>query len=265
MKYTGLNILRPAMCLFVAMCFAAGAVGQPIAVPERAAEEDAPTLLTDEQINLIKIYEVRLDSQPRITIEQEVLEEFLREFAADERIPKGKAAQREFLRAEGYQQLGFFFDLRAREYYGKATMRGEPEAMRTWHRTGHRDYIQEYFRPLFGVGQVEELYLFDRGRDQDRVSYTNFYILTQISLGGVPMIDRDKPEESLILQWGLPRADAKFPAPDVPNWQPHFRNVEDPRFVRMVEMIKTFIVANRNSDYGITYRVPNYRRPAGDE
>ncbi|MEM9019183.1 MAG: hypothetical protein AAGC44_01360 [Planctomycetota bacterium] len=262
-----LNMLRLHLCLLLACCLTAALDAQPIAIPARDADrDDRPRLLNEDQVNHIKIYEVDLSTRPRITIEDEVLEEFLREFASNDNVPKGRADQREFMRAEGYVQLAKFFEVRARDYYGKALMRGEPDSMRAWHRI-HDGYIAEYFRPFFAVGQVEELALFERTRDRtrDRVSYTNFYILTQIRVGGVPMIDRDRPEESLILQWGLPREDAKFPAPEVPNWEPYFRNTEDQRYQLVVEWIKTLIIANRNTDYGITYRVPNYRRPAENE
>ena len=271
MASNALNLLRMPLCLLLAVCLGAAATGQavPVPVPDRAPageRAEAPRLLNDDEINQIKIYEVVLSSRPRISFEPEDLQAFLLEYAADDRVPKGRDAQRDFLRAEGYQQLALIFAVRARNYYGKATMRGEPESLRNWHRTVQQDYIQEYFRPMFGVGQVEALYLFDRGRDQERISYTNFFILTQVRVGGVPMIDRDRPEESLILQWGLPRASAKFPAPeDVPNWQPYFRDTEDPRFQRILEVIKSLIADNRNSNYGLDYPVPNFRKPAGDE
>jgi len=269
MAITGQHLLRLFLCVLAVLCLACPAVGQAIAIPERPAgeeRENGPRLLEDDQVNLIKIYEVDLATQPRISIDDDVLEAFLKEFASDNLVPKGRDKQREFMRAEGYQQLELFFAVRARDYYGKAVMRGEPENMTEWHRSVHRSYILEYFRPSFGIGQVEQLYLFDRGREQDRISYTNFYILTQVRIGGVPMIDRDRPEESLILQWGLPRESAKFPAPeDVPNWQPYFRDTEDQRYTRIVEWIKTLVADNRNTDYGITYRLPRHRQPEAEE
>lgn len=261
-----LCVLRIPLLLVLVLAMAGTALGQPVPIPQRGEDdgEEGPRLLDDEQINHIKVYEVLLENEPDIRFSNEDLEEFLEEYSADERVPRGREDRRAFMRAEGYQQLGLMFDLRARAYYGKGIMRGDPESMAVWHREVHRRYIIEYFRDHFGSGQVEALYLFPRGREQDRVSYTNFYILTQVSVDGVPMIDRNNPDESLILQWGLEREDAKYPAPEVPGWEPYFRGTDDERFVKMLNWVKT-LVADQNSNYGLDYRVPNNRRPAPPE
>ena len=92
---------------------------------------------------------------------------------------------------------------------------------------------------------------------------TNFYLLTQTKVGGIPMIDRNNPEESLLLQWGLPREEAKFGAPeDIKNWRPYFKDPKDERYTKMLSWIKSLIRANQDSTYDLTYKLP---KTGGDE
>lgn len=268
MVVNGRILARPFIACLLCLLGVANALAQPIPIAPRddAGEQgEGPKMLDDDQINLIKIYEVQLNTKPRITFSRDDLEEFLREYATDDRVPRGREGHQQFLRAEGYEQLKLMFDVRARDYYGKANYRGEPAPMSVWHRQIHRNYVLEYFREYFGTGQIPAIYLFPQGRDASRIAYTNFYILTQIRVDGVPIIDRDRPEESLLLQWGLPRAEAKFQAPDVPNWEPRFRSTEDERYKSVLAWIKSLVAANQNSNYGLQYTIPKHEPATGGE
>jgi len=91
---------------------------------------------------------------------------------------------------------------------------------------------------------------------------TNFYILTQTAIEGKPIIDRNVPEDSLLVQWGLPRESAKFAAPDdLKGWEPKFKSMDDERFIALVDWIKSLIAANQGSNYGIDYKTPQHEKP----
>ncbi len=84
--------------------------------------------------------------------------------------------------------------------------------------------------------------------------YTNFYILHKYANKDGRMIDRTKPEESLLLQYGLPREMTNTPHPDVPGWRPRFTSKSD----RLYEQYRAFIDSlwQPTPDYGITYTPP---------
>ncbi|MFN3167096.1 MAG: hypothetical protein ACE37H_08540 [Phycisphaeraceae bacterium] len=271
--------IRPAWPVMAVLtvaffCAIAGAhPGHPTDTGQAFQSRDrdrGPSLLTDEDIALIEVYEVDLktDPPPRIDIPKNVLEDFLKEFQEDDRVPRGKEAQDEFLRADGVEQLSLLFTVRARDYYGKVRIKSPIKSLRDWSNL-HRRYLMGYFQPAFGEGAVKGLYLFGpefgKGRDRQRLEMTNFYILTQVQIDGKALIDRKAPEESLLLQWGLPREEAKFPAPDAQGWRPYFKDTEDRRFVEMVEWIESLISVNQGSDYAIEYRIPGQRRESGPE
>ena len=227
-------------------------------------KEKLPPLLTDDDIELIKVYEVDLksDPPPRIDIPKDELKKFLEENQQDDRIPRDRKWRDSFLKGDGYKKLQFLFDFKARDYYKHVRVKSQIQSLRDW-RTIHRRYIHGFFQPTFATGQVPELYLFPRvrGLDAEKIEMTNFYILTQVTIGGKAIIDRNQPEESLLVQWGLPRDAAKFPAPKVDGWAPKFKGVKDERFIEHVDWIKSLIAANQDSTLGIEYKVPRHKKP----
>ena len=240
-----------ALCVLMAVSFAYG-----------QDRDRTPPMLADDEIEMIKVYEVDLsaDPPPRIAIPRDKLRDFLKEFQQDDRIPRGKTNQEKWLRADGHVHLRLLFDLKARDYYKHVRVKSQNPALREWGNI-HRRHILGYFQPTFGAGQVEGLYLFPRHRDSERVEMTNYYILTQATINGVPLIDRNQPEESLLVQWGLPRASAKFPAPEVEGWEPKYKDMKDERFIAHVDWIKSLFPGNQGSNLGVNYKLPGQKKP----
>jgi hypothetical protein len=103
-------------------------------------------------------------------------------------------------------------------------------------------------------------------------SYTNFYILEQYAqkiksagdqqsvFGSGPvereMIDRTHAEDSLLLQYGLPRNLAKFPHPEARNFRPAFlHGREDTKYRAIANWIGS-VLAPVEPKYGIDYQPP---------
>lgn len=92
--------------------------------------------------------------------------------------------------------------------------------------------------------------------------YTNFFALDAARTKEGRVINRDKPESSLLLQFGLPPALASARHPEFATpIKPIFRNVEDPAYIRVREWIRQLRVPH--PDYGI--RLKNARRGAAEE
>lgn len=95
--------------------------------------------------------------------------------------------------------------------------------------------------------------------ENDLVAYTNFYILQQYSktIGGraYGMIDRTTPENSLLVQFGLPAELSEIDHPAAGTYRGIFRNRTDPTYRTVMDwMGKTLAVVV--PDYGITYKPP---------
>lgn len=255
------RVIRPAFSLLIVLSMVLSAA--MASAQNRSEEKDL--LLSEEDIELIKVYEVNLDADPppRVVIPKTELRNFLKDFQDNDRVPRGKTDQRKWLESDGHKQLALLFQLRARDYYKHVRIRSRIESLQAFGNI-HRRYIVEYFQPTFGSGQVPGLFLFPRtrGLDADRLEMTNFYILTQADIDGKRFIDRNSPEDSLLVQWGLPRESAKFPAPaGLKDWAPKFKDTDDERFEELVDWIKSLITANQGSDYGVEYKTPKHKKP----
>ncbi len=229
-------------------------------VHAQGRQEKKDPLLPKEAIELIKVYEVDLEAEspPRVIIPKSELREFIKEHQEDDEELRGKSNQEDFLRADGHEQLAKLFEHRAREYYKHVRVRSQIESLREWGNI-HRRYVLGYFQPTFGAGSIPELFIFPQGRESDRIEITNFYILTQAQIDGKPLTDRNVPEDSLLIQWGLPRESAKFPAPEIDGWEARFQDEKDRRFIEKVDWIKSLIAENQGSNYGISYQPPQHK------
>lgn len=212
--------------------------------------EDNP-YLTPEQINLIRVYEVDLEQKPRISIAPQAIEAFFERYGDRDDVPRGKRERSEFKRLPGHEQLDVFFKVQARDLYDQVNVRTEPEALSQYRRSVNNQYVARYFAPSFAQGQIAGLVLLSSRPDDETEAYTNFYLLSAFSYEGNPLIDRDEPESSLLLQWGLVRDAAKFPAPDIAGWKPKFRSPQDADFRRYVDWIDSLF--DGEPDYSITY------------
>lgn len=236
----------------------------PLALSEaqdQPRSEQRDRLLDADQINLIKVWELPADlSDMRVSVRvpREVMLEVFDRFRDDPLVPKGRAEQQAFLRRPMTEQLGLIFNLAPqnpaiRSYYKDVQVNGEPDSLIEFRRRVYGNYVQRYIRRHFGDGQVPGFVLVNAPGNSLAEMYTNFYILSATRRDGVPMIDRANPRDSLLLQWGLPREAAKYPAPDVPGWRPFFRGLDDDNFQRMADAIDLLY---DNPVYGIDYQLP---------
>lgn len=214
-------------------------------------------MLDDRQINLIKVWEIDLDGRPNVTVPRNVRQEILDTFKNEEAVPKGRAAQRQFMAAPGYQVLDLLFAIRARSFYDKAIVNEDPPALRTFRTNVHQRYVLNYCGTVqcHGGPDAGSLFLFRAAPNSEQTVYTNFYILN--ASGGGRLIKRSNPKESLLLEYGLPRDAARFPHPEVQGWRPNFRGVDDPAYQAVLNWIGTLF---ESADYGIDYQVPTLPR-----
>ncbi|MEO1236045.1 MAG: hypothetical protein AAFX76_04580, partial [Planctomycetota bacterium] len=179
------------------------------------------------------------------------LDMFLERYSDHALVPAGRRDRAAFKRQNGREQLELFFQVQARDLYDRVDISPTPAPLDRFRRSVNPDYVARYFAPTFGQGAVPGLTLFNRRPRLEAEALTNFYLLTRFSNGGDPMINRADPEQSLLLQWGLPREDARFPAPDVDGWRPAFRSSDDAEFRRYAEWIASLYP--EELDYGIRY------------
>jgi hypothetical protein len=235
--------------------------------------EDFP-LLTDKQINLIRVFETDLRDPPRMIIKRSTVDAFLDKFAGTVvegrgMVPVNPEGRKQFLAQSEASILSWFFDVRAREFYDEVQVMENPRSLRLFRDNVHRTWLMNGCATTrcHGGEEAGRLYLFNKNPASDRSAYTNFFIIEKFRTAqGMSLIDYNEPRRSPLLQMGLPRDKATIKHPDVGGagrrWGPAFTSEDDPRFRQAVSWIRT-MYPNR-PEYPIEYTPPIPRPLRGD-
>ncbi len=244
-------------------------------------EPAAFPLLTDEQINIIRVYEVELDSPPKMVIDRATIDQFMTQYAGQrpegrETIPVNEQGRKIYAARKPVEILTDMFALKARDFYPRVQVMENPESMRRFRDDVNRTWLVNACATTrcHGGEEAGRLMLFDRKAASDAAAYTNFLILDRFRLEGedgrrtVPLINYAEPAASPLLQMGLARDEATIKHPDLPasmaaRWRPVFRSPQDERFRRAVEWIRSMYGAKdgKRPEYPIDYQPPQPRTP----
>lgn len=224
-------------------------------------------LLSPEQINLIRVYEVDLRNPPRMVIPRSAVETFLDTYkgkmiSGKGAVPVTPEARDIFLHQSAPDTLGWFFDARARELYPKVQVMENPESFKLFRDSVNRTWLTNACATnrCHGGEDAGRLWLYNLRSATDAAAYTNFLILDRYRTDtGARLIDYDKPEDSLILQMALPKEQAVTRHPEITGpargrWRPAFTDARDPRYRRVLEWIRSMYP--QRPEYPIEYVPP---------
>ena len=179
-------------------------------------------LLTDSEVNLIRVYELDLSDPPRMQIPESTIRKMLEKYADSALIPSQTSEKTAFFSKDPAELVRTLFALKARELYGEVEVLGEPRGLNTFRQRVHNACLIGNCATsrCHGGADAGRLFLHNRNAKDDNVRYTNLLILLRTSIDTLPLIDFDKPTDSLIYQYALPRSEARRPHPDVRGWEP---------------------------------------------
>ncbi|QNN21186.1 hypothetical protein HED60_02495 [Planctomycetales bacterium ZRK34] len=245
----------------------AGSPTTPMPKPEpEEAEADESKLLTPEQVNLIRVYEVRLDNKPRIApLPREVVDELYEKYREDPVMQKflGLRGEQRFRAMTGVEQLRILFQLRARELYEKVQVREDPETLSMFRTKIHPTYVLRYCGRCHMQDKAPGLFLYTKNFNRESVVYTNYMILRRTRLGADPLINKSNPIGSALVQFGLPQKDALTPHPDVPGYKQYFTGPQDRRLQEIADWIGQLY--GDTTDYPIDFNPPIVAKPEADK
>ncbi|MEM1165790.1 MAG: hypothetical protein AAGI30_05800 [Planctomycetota bacterium] len=194
---------------------------------ERTGRSEVPwasvPLLAPGQIQLLKVYEVDLADPPRVAIGRETVDRLLREHADHELIPNSDEGRAAFRDLSALEVLDVMFRVQARELYPEVEVIGHPRSFRIF-----RDEVLLAWlatscasTACHGGGDAGGLQLVGGVPRSDEAVYTNFLILDRFRTSlGQPLIDYDRPESSLLVQFASPQEEVLWPHPEVAGWSP---------------------------------------------
>jgi hypothetical protein len=242
---------------------APGPAARPAASPQTAAFP----LLTDDDINLMRVYEVDLANPPRMVISRQTIERFLDEHAGTPvagrgAVPETAEGRALFLRSKPADVLGWMFAVRARDYYGQVRVMANPPALQAFRDDINRGWLVNGCATsrCHGGEEAGRLWLYDKRPMSDASAMTNLLILERFKTSdGRPLINYEDPASSPLLQLGLPHSESSFKHPEVkevgrPRWRPVFTSRNDDKFQRAVRWMRSMY--QPRPEYPIDYTPP---------
>ncbi|MFW5653185.1 MAG: hypothetical protein ACOC0P_03995 [Planctomycetota bacterium] len=216
-------------------------------------------LLTRDEINLLRVYEVDMSDPPRMLVDRAAVDALIRDYADSPLIPDTPEGRDRLYQLPAPELLSIMFQLQARELYDKARIIGEPETFRRFNNDVHKAWVIRgcATAECHGGPKGGDLILHNARINDDRVAYTNFLILDRYRLADDdrPLIDVDDPKASPLLQMGLPPHWSTAPHPVVRDWKPVFSSPEDPLFQKTVSWIETLFAPR--PQYPVEFEPPH--------
>jgi hypothetical protein len=216
-------------------------------------------VLTAEDVNLIRVFEIDFRRPPRVSIPQETIRTLIEENAAHPSIPPTSEGRTRMFRADPLDLVRLMFELKARDLYSEIEVESEPYALNLFRRRVHDAWLIGNCATSRCHGGLDggRLFLHNRNSRDDRVRFTNLLILLRAELGPQPLVDFERPLDSLVVQHALPRTEARFPHPDVPGWKPVFTNANQRLLADSLKWIESMY--RPRPAYPVDYEPPNLR------
>ncbi len=222
-------------------------------------------LLTDEQVALIKVYEVRLENPPRMLIERETITKLFESHADSSLIPATQTGRDAMYRWAPDRVLDLMFRLRARELYREVRILDELPAMVTFRDQINRGWLTSGCATdrCHGGREAGRFWLYNQNTNVVRGAYTNYLVLERFRVGdeSLPLLNFEDPEESVLIQYALPREETAMPHPVVPHevsgrdtWRPVFRSRRDRRMKRVIDWIDSMY--SPHPEYPVEFEPP---------
>ncbi|MCI0363203.1 MAG: hypothetical protein L0Y44_12300 [Phycisphaerales bacterium] len=221
-------------------------------------------LVSRDDVNIMRVYEIDFDHPPRVTITPDTVRTLIEKYGTSKLIPASQTGRNAMFRAAADKPIDLvrlMFELKARDLYPQIKVNSEPYALNMFRQRVHDTWLMNNCATsrCHGGPFAGDLFLHRRNFKDDRVRYTNMLILERLQLDPEwPLINFERPEDSLIIQYGLPREAARKPHPKVDGWKPAFSPIHQKLKEDTVGWISAMM--QPRPDYTVKYDPPRLAR-----
>jgi len=253
---------------------AAAATGRADADAKKKTKNASPAfdmsslrLLSDAEVNLIRVYEIDFDRPPRIAIAPADARQLFADHASSPRVPQDAAEQTALVEGDPLRLVRLAFDLKARDFYPRIRVLTEPESMLRFRRDVHDSWLMPNCATsgCHGGPDGGSLFLHAGARGDTQVATTNMLHILLGRTGDRPLLDFSDAARSPLLQYALPKDETGTPHPPVQGWKPAFgKRMNESKFAASVAWIRSLY--QPRPTYPVDYEPPDFRLPpAGSE
>lgn len=222
----------------------------------------APTL-SEDQINLIRVYEIDLDHPPKLKVDDDIIRTLMARDPSS--FPVDPDEREEMLEMSDLDKLRLLFSHRARDLYGRVRVQEDPRSIDLFkdHIAGPTGWLMNACATTRCHGGTEAggFQLLTRRPNTDETLYTNFLIVDRATLkDGTPLINVADPARSPLIQLAMVQSKSIYPHPEIDpletgqRFRPVFRTTRDRGYTRAIEWIRSLYTPR--PDYGIEYPPP---------
>ncbi|MCA9296839.1 MAG: hypothetical protein KC983_09980, partial [Phycisphaerales bacterium] len=120
----------------------AESVDETVAEPTHAPTHvESAGLITDDDVNIIRVYEIAFDDPPRLTVRPETIRRLIDRYGDNPLIPAAAADRSAMFRADPLALVRLMFKLRARDLYHEIEVETEPRAMNMFRQRVHNAWL----------------------------------------------------------------------------------------------------------------------------
>jgi hypothetical protein len=216
--------------------------------------------LSPDEVNRVRVLEWRGDRGVRIRLMNDVKRRYL---------ARADMQPAEFNKLDAVDQAWEIRQKGSDELLNDVRITNDPPAMHEYRTLVQRQVLATCATAAcHGGGAGSERFSLHPKADKEAEAYANFltldkYVYKPEKGREASMIDRNRPEDSLLIQFGLPPDVSNMPHPQVEGFRPLFRTVQEPRYRQFVRWIADSLSPLRE-DYGVPFNAARgAERPAG--
>ena len=221
-------------------------------------------ILDADDVNIMRVYEIDFKNPPKLYVSPQSIREVLEKYGDSNLIPSDSSGRTRLFRADPVEIARLIFKLKARDLYSRIEVNSEPAALNQFRLKVHDGWVIPNCATSRCHGGIDagRFFLHRRGSKSDKVRYTNLLILERWNELERPLINYERPQDSLLLQYALPRKEARFPHPDVKGFRPVFSRSNKRLLDATLEWITSMY--QPRTRYPVKYDPPVLDSPDGD-
>jgi hypothetical protein len=225
--------------------------------------------LAPDEVNRVRLMEWRGDKGVKVRLTNDVKRRYL---------ARSTMAPAEFNRLDGIDQALEIKKRGSPELLNDVRITSDPPPLAEYRTHVQRAVLASCATAAcHGGGAGSDRFALHPRADHEGEAYANFITLNKYQYKpekgrAASMIDRNRPEDSLLIQFGLPPAVSNMPHPQVDGYRPTFKGVNDPKYRQFVKwiadslspLIEDYGVPFDDADQGTAQPAGNAEPPAED-
>ena len=229
--------------------------------PPTSREMLPKDLLSNADVNLVRVYEIDFKDPPRMTVSPEGVRQLILRYGSSALVPADSQARNALYSKSGTELAHLLFDLKARDLYGYIEVDEDPASIAKFRTRVHNSWLIGNCATSRCHGGVDagRFFLYTGNAKDQRIRYTNLLTLLNFKVDGKPMVNFEDPPNSLLIQYALPRTTARYPHPDVKGWKPIFGNSTPQLMQDTLDWIRSMY--QPRPEYPVKYIPPNLEAP----